>query len=61
MVRSKRNDLVEGIVLGLLQQRMSNCKIVKQVKQIGYSVSVATIHHRSIQYVKGAIRENIRK
>ena len=40
MVRSQINDLDEGIVSGLLKQSISYRKIVKQVKQMGYSVFV---------------------
>ena len=42
-----------------LKQTISYRKIVKQVKQMGYSVSVVTIHR--IQHGKGVILENIRK
>lgn len=59
MVRPKINDLVEGIILGLLKQKMSYRNIVKQVKQIGHNLSAATVHR--IQHGKGAIRNNIRK
>ena len=55
MVRSKINDLVKDIVLGHLKQSVSYRKIVKQVKHVGYNVSVATIHR--IQHGKGEIRE----
>ena len=44
MVRRKTDDVVEGIVNGLLKQNMSYRKIVKTVKEMGYSISVASIH-----------------
>ena len=44
MVRQKTDDVVEGIVMGLLKQNMSYRKNVKTVKEIGYSISVASKH-----------------
>ena len=35
MVRLKTDDVVEGIVMGLLKQNMSYRKIVKTVKEMG--------------------------
>ena len=43
MVRHKNNDVAEGIILGQ-RQSLSYRQIVKQVKQMGYTVSVATVH-----------------
>ena len=54
MVRRKTDDVVEGIVMGLLKQNMSYRKIVKTVKEMGYSISVASIHQ--IKHCKGVSR-----
>ena len=54
MVRRKTDDVVEGIVMGLLKQNMSYRKIVKTVKEMGYSISVASIHR--IKHCKGISR-----
>ena len=54
MVRRKTDDVVEGIVMGLLKQNMSYRKIVKTVKEMGYSISVASIHR--IKHCKGIYR-----
>ena len=54
MVRRKTDDVVEGIVMGLLKQNMSYRKIVKTVKAMGYSISVASIHR--IKHCKGISR-----
>ena len=59
MVRPKINDVVEGIILGLLKQKMSDRNIVKQVGQMGHNVSVATVHR--IKHDKGATRNSKRK
>ena len=53
MVRMKIDDFIEGLVLGLLRQNLSYRKIVKQVKQMGYAGSVATVHR--IQHGKGVM------
>ena len=54
MVRRKTDDVVEGIVMGLLKQNMSYRKNVKIVKEMGYSISVASIHW--IKHCKGISR-----
>ena len=51
MVRRKTDDVVEGIVMGLLKQNMSYRKIVKTVKEMGYSISVASMYR--IKHCKG--------
>ena len=54
MTRRKTDDVVDGIVMGLLKQNMSYRKIVKTVKEMGYSISVASIHR--IKHCKGISR-----
>ena len=54
MVRRKTNDVVEGIVLGLLKLNMSYRKIVKQVKDMGYNISIASVYR--IKHRKGISR-----
>ena len=55
MVRRKTDEVVEGIVMELLKQNMSYKKIVKTVKEMGYSISVASIHH--FKHCKGISRK----
>ena len=43
MVRTKISDKVEGIVLGLLKTKHSYRSIQKEVKSLGFSISLGTI------------------
>ena len=56
MVRPKINDVVEGIILGLLKQNMSYRNIMKQAEQMGHNNSVATVHR--IKHGKVMTRNN---
>lgn len=45
MVRTKINEQVEGIVLGLLKTKRTYRDIIKVVKELGFNISLGTIHN----------------
>ena len=51
LVRTKISDKVEGIVLGLLKTKHTYRSIQKEVKSLGFSISLGTIKN---------IRDNVR-
>ena len=47
MVRTKISDKVEGVVLGLLKTKHTYRSIQKEVKSLGFSISLGTIKNIS--------------